>query len=189
MIEARGRSLKIDGAWAYVYYPMRRSWMAPRKKRRIRRVVFWVFVALAVSLCPLPIRDVDRARAVEKAYAALLDGRRVLGLHGYAPLPGRERIAEATTRYFVNDTFIDDEVFLRLGLKRLRDETWEPVVDIYENGSVLIMVAFRDPDENTVSTDFHFNYHFGNLGAHGMKLALYRNVFGVFVFYWFEWVA
>lgn len=162
--------------------------MIPRKKRRVRRVVIGVFLALVVSLCPLPIRDADRARAVKKTYAALLDGRRVWFDWQYAPLPDHRSVVRARERYFINDTRIDDEVFIRLGLKPLDRQAWEHFpFDLYEQGNVFVEATYTNSFERTTSTDIRFNYYYGDLGAVGMRLVLYRNLFGVFVVYRHEW--
>lgn len=69
----------------------------------------------------LPVRDVDRAWAVEETCRALLDGRKVWIDGEYKPLPGYDAVARIKRRYFVNKTSMDDAVFRRLGFAPLSD--------------------------------------------------------------------
>ena len=150
-----------------------------------------ILAAVALSLVPLPVRDVDKDTAVRKSIAALLSEERVFLDWKYIPFYDLHITDPAKlTLYFGNHAHIGERVFTDLGLKPLPEDldpfagwaTLPPEEQFFAKNAV-VEVTYWDYGEDERSDSLHFNFIHGTLGAQFYRLTIVRNFWGVFVFY------
>ena len=152
-----------------------------------------ILAAVALSLVPLPVRDVDKDTAVRKTLSASLSGRPVFVDWKYVPFYHFDDGVDPAglTLYFRNVTNISEEVFTDLGLKPL-PKGLDPYAGMaslppeerffWENA--LVLVTYGDSswdDEKPNSLCFWLQY--GELAGQCYRLTIVRTFWGVFVFY------
>jgi hypothetical protein len=152
--------------------------------------------ALLILLFPLPIRKIDKSRAVRKAVVALMEEKPVWlrGAWGawnerrWRRMPFLDSSCmRGKALFFQNRTALDDGVFLDLGLQPNPGGQTPPV--FYLSGNALIEVTTWDHFSGVPSDALHFNYYYGSMGAQGYRMSLYRNLLGVFPFFTKEWAS
>ncbi len=119
-----------------------------RKKRTVVIATAIAVPVLAALLFPLPIREIDRSRAVEKAIVALIENQRVFIDWRYVPFFDCQIIDKTKVLWFSNAAGVSDEALVHLQMRHDSHRDMN-IFDFYEQGNVIIEVTFWD--------------HFGNM--------------------------
>lgn len=156
-----------------------------RKKRRlIKATIILVLIGLA-TLIPLPIRPADKDRAIDKSISALLTKKRVFLDWKYVPFYDSRLFDFGSTNvYYENDAEISDSVFEEHNISAVSDSS-----QLTLGPDALIQVTYFNSLEEALTDDLHFAFVHGPLGAQCYRMTVYRNIWGVFVFYRIVWVS
>lgn len=161
----------------------------PRTKVSKRRRLIKTILVLAVigigSLIPLPIRPVDKDRAIGKSIDALLSKEPVFLDWKYIPFYDSESFDFGSMNvYYENDARISDSVFDEHGIAAVPDSS-----QLSLGPDALIRVTYFNSFDEEMTDDLHFAFIHAPLGAQCYRMTLYRNVWGVFVLYRCVWVS
>jgi len=154
---------------------------------RKKRVILIIVIGVACSLMPLPVREVDKDTAARKSLWSLFSKDRVFLDWRYIPFYDVNLVdPNERTVYFVNEARISESVFADRGLQPLPEGALSG--DFYEQNAI-VYVTYRDYWDDKPTDDLHFIYVFGWMGGQCYRMTVWRNLWGVFVFYRIEWAA
>ena len=161
----------------------------PRTKvSKTRRLVSTILVLAVLgigSLIPLPIRPVDKDRAIHKSIDALLSKEPVFLDWKYIPFYDSESFDFGSMNvYYENDAEISDSVFDEYGIPAVADSS-----QLSLGPDALIRVTYFNSFEEEMTEDLHFAFIHAPLGAQCYRMTLHHNIWGVFVFYRCVWVS
>lgn len=172
------------------------STVMTRRRKWVRKGAIALAAVVVILLCPLPVRDADVSRAVEDAVVALQTGRSVFlncasgtwqdRLIRRSPFSSGT-LVQGKALYYFNDTAVDNAVFTRHGIQEASGAQ-SPRFYI-EPGRALIVVTTRDRSDDVSTGALHFCYYYGDLGARGYRVRVYRSLLGVVGVFTREWAA
>jgi len=128
------------------------------------RTLFLFMLIVAVGVCafvPLPVRPVDKDRAIDKSIDALLNKKRVFLDWKYRPFyDSRHFDFDSMNVYYENDAEISDSVFEKHNIVAVSDSSQ---VTLGPDG--VIQVTYYDYHDNEMTEDLHFLFFSGPTGG------------------------
>lgn len=167
---------------------------------RKKRVVLIIVIGVTCSLMPLPVRDVDKDTAIRKSLSSLFSKDPVFLDRRYIPFYD-VNLSDPNERtvYFINEARISDTVFADRGLQRFSESIFsdrglprlseEALSSNFYAQNAIVYVTYHDYWDDKPTDDLHFIYMHGLLGGQCYRMTVWRNVWGVFVFYRCEWAS
>lgn len=162
-------------------------WLWRRKRKKL---ILLVIGGVVLSLLPLPIREKDIKKIILHSISSLLHDQRVVMLNkGYIPFPDSRYVNKYVNLVYRNELRVDDGIFNEMGLEPYDEDQHDFAFGRPFGKNVIIEFTYRDDMESVNTNSIHFNYYHGLLAAQGHRVVIYRNLFGVFPLYVFEWVS
>ncbi|MCP4713150.1 MAG: hypothetical protein GY869_31350 [Planctomycetes bacterium] len=154
-------------------------------KSRRKFILSIIIIVVLVVFCyiPLKVRELDKEEAVSFAVSALLSGEKVWIDGKYQSFNDLRFIQETGRLYFQNDTEVDDEIFVSLGLKP-KPEDRELDID---DGDAIVWCSYQDTEGKSTEM-IQFCYVYGSLGGQGYEMKIYRNLFMAYTYFSHKWV-
>ncbi len=159
-------------------------------KKKHKKFIFMVIAVVILTLIPLPVRDKDIEKVIKHSVNSLINDQRIVMLNkGYIPFYDSRLVNRYRKLCYINDINVDDSIYKKLGL-----EPYDKDKDNFAFGrsfekSAVIEFTYQDSMESMKTKCIHFNYYNALLAAQGHRVIIYRNIFGAFAFYIFEWVS
>lgn len=158
----------------------------PWSKRRLATIALVLLCAIALLFVPLPlaITPQDEADAAAHAVNVLQSGRRVWTRRGLMSLYDASFIQKKERLYLENLAGIDDSGLKAKGLLALSADV--PVKLEPDDGVIgFSRVTYKDEP----AAHLQFYYSFGDVGAHGYEIRIYKCVLGRYFVFVHQWVS
>ena len=155
-----------------------------KKRWKVLLGIIIVIVLLVICFFPLRVRGRDKEEAVSFAVSALLSGEKVWIDGKHQPFYDVCFVEDEGRTYFQNDTDVDDEVFMSLGLKPKPEDS---VLEV-DAGDVIVWCSYQDTEGKPTQL-MQFCYVYGSLGGQGYEMKIYRNLFMTFAVFSHRWVS
>lgn len=160
------------------------------RKKKHKKFIYLLIAVVILTLVPLPVRDKDIEKVIKQSVNSLIDDQRIIMLNrGYIPFYDSRAINKYRRLSFINDINIDDGIYKKLKLEPYDEDKDAFAFDKPFQNNVIIEFTYQNVFDSKKTNSIHFNYYQGPLAAQGHRVIIYRNAFGVFPLYIFQWVS
>lgn len=159
-------------------------WSFSKRKLAIVSLVLLSSFALLVVPLPLTITAQDEAEAAAFAVNSLKSGQRVWTGRGLEPLYDSAFLQKKKRLFLENRAGIDDRGLKAKGLLALSAD--DPVKLELDDG----VIGFsRETFKEEPAAHLQFYYSFGNVGAQGYEIRIYKCLLGRYIVFVHQWVS
>jgi hypothetical protein len=133
---------------------------------------------------PYPTTTADREAALNLALDALLSGASVDSPEGRVPLRERDfAIRNPQHLYYDNSARVSNALFETRGFKSLSTDSER----VFEEDGAIISAGFTHHGQKL--RHLQFEYVFGNLGAHGYEIRIYKSLLQRRIVFVHAWIS